>query len=634
MKRLLLALCCAVSSVAIADTPAPTALVAARGGAVGKPVALDDLVYLSTGGTITVWRRGAGGALDPVSDTRRSPLPGGITSLQRQGDYLFASFGAYTTGGVAVLSIADRTRPVVLATFEYSHNPYRRPAQLLVVGSQLYLFDEETGFYASSLSDPLNLQFRWLGLYQWVNDRYDVVGNRVYNSGMGETSGSVLGAWDVTNPATPAAVGYAHFSCCDLIGMRMRGDYAYSFGEVFSVLDVTQVSNPVVVAELPAVGWGGFNAVLLDHHAWSVQRNAIAVIDITNPLQPVYRGSHAFTAPEDLYFAERAGDSVLVAERSNRLQRLAVDAPESPTVTAQHWLPGSAQPWAAVMHGNRLLTAEFNGIGILDASSLERLDYQQIPFNGFGRGGVDVVAEGDRAYIKHVRNGFSVVDISNPDSLQALGSWLADLSALTVSKGVVYASHWGGVAPRYNLSAVDMTVPQNPVVLSSIAMPEATAMAIRDHRLIAGHVYGAAGSELRILDISNPASPLQLGYYGGCPARYLAANPRGTVVFLSCGNRLEIVDVGNPAQPVLLHRRDAISWTGAVEFHDNRIYLSQDNKLVELDVTDPANPVLLRESTHAGIGKFHVGRDARLYAVSVGIQVHAFDRLFHDGLER
>lgn len=631
MKFLVLALGLALAGTAAADIPAPMRFSAARGGNFGAPVAADEYFYLFTGSTITVWQRGANGTLVLAGDTRTAPLPNGITSLQRQGDYLYASFGRYSASGVAVFSIAERTHPLLLNTFDYSDNPYRGPLQILVVGTELYLFDRETGLYSSSLSNPAQLQFSPLGMRQWVDERFDIDGDRLYNSGM--TNNAVLGAWDIADPRAPVSLGFANFPCCDLMGMRMRGNYAYSFGKVFSVLDVSLPSSPAVVAQLPAAGWGGFFSALLPHHAWSVQTDTINVIDIANPLQPQFRGSHAFSAPL-LEMVERVGDSVFIAERSNRLRRLAADQPESPSVTSESWLPASAAPWAVAVRGERVLVIEREGIGVLDRASLDRQGFQQIASNGYAQGGIDMAVDGDRAYVMHQAAGFSVIDISNPDQIETLGTWSGPMNALAARNGVVYASYTdGSQSPYHFLSAIDMNNPAAPVVRARIPLSPASRMAVRGNRLFVVPRSGIIGEEIKLVDISNPAALVPIGTYTGCGVVDVAADKRGNLAFLACIDKLDIVDFSDPAQPVLLHSRPASSPVSAVALRGNRLYFFQDGKLVELDVSNPAQPEWISERDTAGISHFHVGSDARLYSLAAGINVDALDQLFQDGLE-
>src|SRR5262249_47632421 len=69
------------------------------------------------------------------------------------------------------------------------------------------------------------------------------------------------------------------------------------------------------------------------------------------------------------------------------------------------------------------------------------------------------------------------------------------------------------------------------------------------HVQVAGNrAYVGSDAGLRIVDISNPASPTLLGTYAGPVADVQVA---GSLAYIASDASLKIVDVGSPARPVL-----------------------------------------------------------------------------------
>jgi len=110
-----------------------------------------------------------------------------------------------------------------------------------------------------------------------------------------------------------------------------------------------------------------------------------------------------------------------------------------------------------------------------------------------------------------------------------------------------------------------------------------------------GTAYIAAGySGLRILDVSNPANPVELGAYDGSSNTEFACGiwVEGTTAYLAVGfDGVVVVDVSNPAAPAKLGTYDTGSFATSVRRYQDFLLVTDGYRgLRALDVTDPSDP--------------------------------------------
>ena len=129
---------------------------------------------------------------------------------------------------------------------------------------------------------------------------------------------------------------------------------------------------------------------------------------------------------------------------------------------------------------------------------------------------------------------------------------------------------------------------------------------------------------LEVIDISNPESPVRLGYVD-VPGRGLSVTVSGTHVYLASGSQetigyFQVVDVSNPASPVVQATMTLPAWGGDVVVSQNLAYVLGGGLQV-IDVTNPASPVIVGTmATSAGNIALY-GSFAYLTAGILGLQV-------------
>ena len=117
-----------------------------------------------------------------------------------------------------------------------------------------------------------------------------------------------------------------------------------------------------------------------------------------------------------------------------------------------------------------------------------------------------------------------------------------------------------------------------------------------DLALLGERAYVAAGSgKLRILDISDPANPVELGSFDPGSGPTLGVQAFGGIAYVTQGaGGVRIVDVSDPANPLLLGSFLPAGPTSshAVLLHGDHLYVSDDavERVRVLDVSDPTTP--------------------------------------------
>ncbi|MEL6823274.1 MAG: hypothetical protein AAFP70_16055, partial [Calditrichota bacterium] len=226
--------------------------------------------------------------------------------------------------------------------------------------------------------------------------------------------------------------------------------------------------------------------------------------------------------------------------------------------------------------GSEFVIAEIEGNG--KAKEYARLALEAAP--------LEIMVEGDYAFLACGRAGLAVVDISKAKSPSLVSSLILEkpVKFLTVMNQHVYLSTGDG-----GIQIVSMTEPDVPSVIAVVPAIDFFDDVVSSHNIF----YASDGfGRIRIFDVSLPDSPIELSteYFNTRPS--LLALENNTLYAIDRFN-LSIVDITDPEAPNLLirtpHNTDAL----ALSVKDNTLYLSDvNNQLHVFDVSAPANPTL------------------------------------------
>lgn len=159
--------------------------------------------------------------------------------------------------------------------------------------------------------------------------------------------------------------------------------------------------------------------------------------------------------------------------------------------------------------------------------------------------------------------------------------------------------------------AKSLSTPSQPIKGSDQPLPIAQNVELVKHEggwvsnisIAASHLYIGIGSELRILDVSNPANPSPAG---SLILDQTIGHVYATGNYVYVGNysnypyegELTIVDVSQPAQPVWLSSLIGVSQIRHMALSGNYLYLGTENGVDIVDVSDPVNPWLVGHFEH------------------------------------
>ena len=156
-----------------------------------------------------------------------------------------------------------------------------------------------------------------------------------------------------------------------------------------------------------------------------------------------------------------------------------------------------------------------------------------------------LVVSGNYAYVAAGSNGLLVIDVSTPSTPALVGSYNTPGFAYYIAKQGQYVY----VADNDAIRVINIVVPGSPTEVGSY---QATNFYPDRNLAISGqylYARGNIGQEFRVINISNPASPVGTGV--------LQAQPLGSGLYLSGGRAylgtatdgLQIINVSSPSSP-------------------------------------------------------------------------------------
>jgi hypothetical protein len=180
------------------------------------------------------------------------------------------------------------------------------------------------------------------------------------------------------------------------------------------------------------------------------------------------------------------------------------------------------------------------------------------------------------------------------------------------------------------LRVVDVSNPALPVELGNLDTPGLAY----DVEVVGSLAYVADGSSgLRVIDVSNPALPVELGNLD-TPGYARDVEVVGDLAYVADRSGLRVIDVSNPALPVELGNLDTPGSARDVEVVGDLAYVADYHSgLRVIDVSNPALPVELGGLDTPGLAYEVevVGNLAYLADGDSGLRVIDFGPEYHTG---
>jgi hypothetical protein len=304
---------------------------------------------------------------------------------------------------------------------------------------------------------------------------------------------------DISTPANPAEAGLY-----DPLGyvydVAAAGGYAYvTNGDGLQVLDISTPSSPTQVGFRDTPGSARSLAVA-GNHAYIADSvpfgdSGLRVVDVSDPANPAEMGSCAVSYISSIAVA----GSHAYATGGHSLQVLDVSNPANPWEVGSYDAPGYAED--VVVVGNYAYVAEapsgyWGGLRVIDVTTPWRpmeVGFYDTPGYPYG-----VAISGSHAYVADGDPGLRIVNVSNPYNPWEEGAYETPGSAddVAVAGDFVYIAEYA-------------------------AWAEATGQEI--------------GGGLRVVDVSDPTNPTEVGFYDtpGGPGKVATA---GGYVYVAHGD--------------------------------------------------------------------------------------------------
>jgi hypothetical protein len=351
---------------------------------------------------------------------------------------------------------------------------------------------------------------------------------------------------DCSNPAAPTTV-WTETTAAAAHDVVVQGSIAYlhsSAGQV-RAWDFSTPAAPVLLMR-PGLGVLTY-LVLSDGMLLSGGSSSIDIVDVA-PLQhpPVTTTLsnvpglpiHMATAPGRLYaIGRQTGDAVL--------SLIDTSVPGAPVWKSSILASGNAHPGGIAVvgtrvyvHTDRLNAAGLNRLVVIDAATATA---PAIIGSVATKGGGGVVVNGNLAYAAQQDGSVAVIDVSVPTA----PSFVTEVPIPDIGDGVAVAGQNLYVAMESGLAILDITVPTAPAYLTTYPVESARNVVIRD-----GLAY-VSGYGITVVDVSNPAAPTfvsespLLGF--GSPVRFV-----GNLGWVAADSDARVIDFSDPATPVIL----------------------------------------------------------------------------------
>lgn len=179
------------------------------------------------------------------------------------------------------------------------------------------------------------------------------------------------------------------------------------------------------------------------------------------------------------------------------------------------------------------------------------------------------------------------------------------------------------------LSMLDISSPNNPVAIGHVDIKQGL---IVDISLDADYVYLAVSTmisprvdSLRIMDISDPTAPIELGTYRPSLSYYdvWGVAVLGNYAYLAGSSGLHIVNVSNPAMPQEVGVYNTSGSVSDIVVSGNYAYLVSDTTTIQIvNISNPSNPQYVGQYSTASINQLTVvGNKAYVATGNAGIKI-------------
>lgn len=538
-----------------------------------------DRVYFGTGGQLRVLQ------IDGTSDANWEELAGTsisgvVKDIVTNDEHIFV---ADESGFLHVLEIDAAGPPHQVGVINIPENA----RGIDVSGHHVFIASSWSGLLVIDVEDPsaprivTQIETAEIATDVKVADHYAYVTNRV--SGV-----TIYDIGDVSSP-----IERAHLQ---LPGQSYGIDVANGYAFVVSIeheegdsaglaiVDVRDVDSPQHISQMPLM-YGAEKVWVQGQFVYlaGVANDAgLVTVDISNPAKPIRMSTYKDpTCSESVTIA---GQYAYLSHGDSGLEIIDLSKPEmSPVV--EHIDAAGKSRGVAVVGGTAYLANGYAGLRILDISDPESIrELSRLPTYR----ALDVSARPPLIVVADDFAGVKFVDTSKADQPRTIGVLNTPGYAERVQMvdGVVYVADGEG-----GLQVIDATDPARPLLLASVDTPGYGY----DLTVSGNTLYFADGDAgLRMFDITDRTNPTEISQFDGddrdkFQARGVAVD--GRLALVAAGySGVSILDVSNPAAPVEIGHVAAKRNARRVEIVGRTAYVGDLQWINAIDLSDPTAP--------------------------------------------
>lgn len=410
--------------------------------------------------------------------------------------------------------------------------------------------------------------------------------------------GAGLRVVDVTDPANPVEVGFWD-SPGYAEGVAISGTVAYLADGPYGLraVDISDPIHPVPLGAAFDTNYA-FEVAVSGHYAYVAAAGAgLLVADVSDPAHAVEIAT--FDTPGYAYGVAVSGTVVYVADGWEGLRLVDISDPARPGEVSSVDTPGWALSLASSGPTVYVADGAF-GLRVIDvsdpASPREVGAYQD---GGLAR---RVAIAGSTAYVADQRGGLRLVDVSTPAQpvQRGISAAFAEARRLAVDGSLAYVAAGSG-----GLRVIDWSNPAAPREVGAYD----TAGGYSSSVVVTGTTacvatYLSGGGRIHLVDVAVPTQPLRLSTVQVAPTDYRHLAVRGTVLYVVDEAGLRLLDISDPSQPVNLGqvRTDQENESSVEVALSGRLaFLAVARSgMVVIDVSDPSHPLR--------VGAYQTGR--------------------------
>lgn len=406
-----------------------------------------------------------------------------------------------------------------------------------------------------------------VGAYQACIGRIAVTGTYVYASIWDEPY--TLRVLDVSDPSKPEEI--ASLDTQSWIGdLAVQGRYLYITlpSGLLKVVDISNPLSPTWVAALDSGGRFIHRMAAVGRYLYIVAPyNGLWTVDVVSPTQPVSVGwfesyeigpAWGMVASGNYAYVSGLRGGLGIVSIANRMNPVLVGgvSGDSPLIFDFEVMPPYlyASPWAGKIIAYDI-SVPYRPVeaGVFDIRDSGRF------FTFARRDSLLFAAESGENAAPPGR--FRVLDISNPANITQVGiyTYTPPVPVGGGLEGVVLSGTYAYVGARgYGLLVIDISDPAHPTLAGSLDIfTNQRDVGISGNLVYVSDAFGERRG-IHILDISNPISPTPVGFYDTGSANPYSFAVLGHYLYVPAGDALRIVDVSDPALPVELARYEGL----------------------------------------------------------------------------